>query len=270
MRQTRISGALRNKFDDWVETINDINVRRLVRKNSIITGGCIPSMLLDENVNDFDVYFTNIETVNAVCMYYIHSFEYDTVIRTFSIELESDSKIYVEIPSEGIARRIPQKNEIDNKLKYLPKVITENAITLHDDIQLIIRFVGNVEEIHKNFDYVHCTCTWASKDDSLYLPKDALVSILTKELIYRGSKYPLSSIIRSRKFITRGWTINGGQYLTMCFQVSELNLKDVNVLKDQLIGVDTTYFAMLIARINADKCDITHDYIVKLVDEIFG
>ena len=61
-----------------------------------------------------------------------------------------------------------------------------------------------------------------------------------------GSKYPLCSIIRTRKFIQRGYTINAGQYLKMAMQLNELDLKDVSVLQDQLIGVDSAYFDMVI------------------------
>lgn len=32
----------------------------------------------------------------------------------------------------------------------------------------------------------------------------------------------------------------------MCFQLNELDLKDVKVLEDQLTGVDTTYFKMMV------------------------
>jgi hypothetical protein len=56
------------------------------------------------------------------------------------------------------------------------------------------------------------------------LRAEALESILTKELRYVGSRYPLCSVIRTRKFLARGWTINAGQYVKMCFQISQLDL----------------------------------------------
>ena len=34
-------------------------------------------------------------------------------------------------------------------------------------------------------------------------------------------------MIRTRKFLKRGWHINAGQYLKMCFQISELDLSDI-------------------------------------------
>ena len=134
---------------------------------------------------------------------------------------------------------------------------------------------GNAEEIHKNYDFTHCTCYWVAKDNNLVLPSKALESIITKELFYQGSLYPLCSIIRTRKFLKRGWHINAGQYLKMCFQLSQLDLTDVDVLQEQLTGVDAAYFVEVI-----DKCkekkeqspdfEITMPYLCKIVDRIFG
>jgi hypothetical protein len=60
----------------------------------------------------------------------------------------------------------------------------------------------------------------------------------------------------------------------MCWQVGELDLYDVEVLEDQLVGVDTAYFQELIDVLKAaisEDSDFGYDYshIVKLVDEIF-
>ena len=84
---------------------------------------------------------------------------------------------------------------------------------------MLIRFWGEVEEIHKNYDFAHCTCAWSSWDNELSLPTKALECIINKELYYMGSKYPLCSIIRSRKFINRGYTINAGQYLKNVYAI---------------------------------------------------
>jgi hypothetical protein len=60
----------------------------------------------------------------------------------------------------------------------------------------------------------------------------------------------------------------------MCFQISELDLSDIDVLEDQLIGVDSTYFQMFIDKIKKQsedgvKIDISSDYVVSVIDRIF-
>lgn len=61
-----IKSVLRKKVDDWLASIEDEEVRKLAQKNTVVTGGCIASMLLGEPVNDFDIYFQDFATTKAV------------------------------------------------------------------------------------------------------------------------------------------------------------------------------------------------------------
>jgi hypothetical protein len=158
----------------------------------------------------------------------------------------------------------------DGKPKYRPVFMSTNAITLSGKIQIVIRFFGKPEEIHENYDFQHCTNFWTSWDDKLELKAEALEALLTKELRYVGSKYPICSLIRLRKFLGRGWTVNAGQILKMVMQVSSLDLTDMNVLEDQLTGVDAAYFSQLLSKLreqDPDKVDAA--YLVAIVDKMF-
>lgn len=111
-------------------------------------------------------------------------------------------------------------------------------------------------------------------DNLVRLPVKALECIINKELYYVGSKYPLCSIVRTRKYIERGYHINAGQYVKMSMQLNELDLKDIKVLEDQLTGVDTAYFEMMVAAIQAkmeetgeQKIDCT--YVIELINRLF-
>lgn len=161
-----------------------------------------------------------------------------------------------------------------NPKKYFPVFISPNAITLSDDIQIIIRFYGDPEEIHKNYDFVHATNWYSFKDKVLHLRHEALESLLTKELRYIGSKYPVTSIIRTKKFILRGYTINAAQYMKMCYQVSQLNLADPVVLEDQLTGVDVAYFEIILDAMREKKKSLkdweaTYSWLATMLDRIF-
>jgi len=157
---------------------------------------------------------------------------------------------------------------------YHPVFVSSVAITLKNKIQLVFRFWGNPEEIHETYDFVHCTNYWTSWNRKVILNEDALESLLSKELIFMDSKYPLSAIIRTRKFIRRGWAINAGQYVKMAFILNSINLEDPHVLEDQLIGVDIAYFHQLIQIIKAKKekdkdFKLTSSYLSTLIDKIF-
>jgi hypothetical protein len=159
---------------------------------------------------------------------------------------------------------------VEKEKKYRPVFLTSNAITLSDKVQIIIRFWGEPDEIHSNYDFVHCTCYWTSWDSNLVLRPEALEAMLARELRYVGSKYPICSLVRVRKFVERGWRINAGQLLKMAMQISKLDLTNIKVLEDQLTGVDTAYFVQLIDKLKEkDPDQVDSAYLIEIVDRIF-
>jgi hypothetical protein len=242
----------------------------------------------------------DIEEINKEYEKLIKKYEFEKLMFNTNLTKIDKDRIRIMIRSKGIAGEedileedtddifnsiekadsIPEdileklnEEKIEKKEKYRPIFFSSNAITLSDNIQIIVRFYGEPEEIHKNYDFVHCTNYWTFKD-KLILQERALEAIITKQLIYVGSKYPLCSVIRTRKFIKRGWNINAGQYLKMLFQVGELDLKDPWVLEDQLIGVDSAYFNSLIHSLQEQimrdpNLNITSGYLSSIIDKIF-
>ena len=99
-----ITKALGAKFDRWVDTIEDKVVQDLVEKNTIITGGCITSMLLDEEVNDYDIYFSNKETVVAVAEYYtkLYKKENKDCPNLVVVSDTWDGRVSVLVPDVGV------------------------------------------------------------------------------------------------------------------------------------------------------------------------
>jgi hypothetical protein len=280
LNKRAIKSVLQKKHNSFVNSIKDEKVRDLVDKHSIITGGCIASMLLGEKINDFDYYFDSRNVALEVTKYYVEEFNRIRGAEIAELREKDNGRISIFISSDGIAEEDYGDEDEDlpaednTKQDYRPIFLTSNAITLSNKIQLVIRFFGSPEEIHENYDFVHCTNYWYSKTGELVLNQAALESLLSKELYYVGSKYPLCSLIRTRKFIKRGWNINAGQYLKMAMQLNELDLRDVETLEEQLIGVDITYFQMLIEALNERKeknKDFAYDsgYIATIVDRIF-
>lgn len=310
MKSKTINSIICKKFDDWLSSITDDSVKKLVEENTIVTGGCIASMLLKESVNDFDVYFSNKETTKAVAEYYVklwnesngdngyvldgaEEHENNPEMRGGAALNMTPDRIKVIFDSSGVAKEdgaLEDEAEIEewpegkptvdeeSKPKYRPIYLSSNAITLSHKIQIVIRFYGDPDNIHQHYDYIHCTNYWLSKDRKLTLKQPALEALLARELRYIGSKYPLASIIRTRKFIKRGWTINAGQYLKMGFQLSALDLTNIAVLEDQLTGVDVAYFAQLVdalAKHSAKEKEegrefkLEYSYLASIVDKIF-
>ena len=210
MKAKNVNSVISKKFNEFLESIEDVSVKEEVKNNSIITGGCIASLLLNEQVNDFDIYFTNKKTVLAVANYYVSLFNKNNPSE--GTQLHNDGYVLdganleeikkngnqfggVEMISNMTSDRVKicfhsrghavedniniedEENSIDyvvnnyskedkkdkkDKKPYRPIFMSSNAITLANDIQLCIRFYGNAEKIHENFDYVHCTNYWTS------------------------------------------------------------------------------------------------------------
>lgn len=311
MNSKGIKKHLRRKVDDWIETIEDEEVKNLVRRDAIITGGAIVSLLNGEKPNDYDVYFKKYDTVLAVANYYAKKWndmhlekQYVQIkeevlcgekritcfIRSKGIAIEDDEngidddseplydgEPYVDEDDEKMGEYTDSNEEnhvVDVKPRYRPRYFTTNAISLSDKIQIVIRFYGSVDDIHKNYDFAHCTCSYDYYENNLNLPTKALECIINKELYYIGSKYPLCSIIRTRKFLSRGWHINAGQYVKMALQLNELDLKDFDTFRDQLIGVDSAYFSIVVDAISKKKesdenFKLDNHYLFEVINRVF-
>lgn len=305
MNSKNIKKHLKAKIRNWTEMIEDETVKKAISENVIVTGGALVSLLTGESVNDYDIYFRNQAACITVAGYYVHKWNKSHPDKPVILKVEEDTgKVSCFISSKGIADENEQKKSDisynfdttpedddavgvdreseepkesageDGKEKYRPRFITSNAITLSDKIQIVTRFYGEVEDIHKNYDFAHCTCAWSSWNNELFLPQKALECIINKELYYIGSLYPLCSIIRTRKYLERGYHINAGQYVKMAMQLNALDLTNVKVLEDQLTGVDTTYFQMMIDKLKKHqeetgniKVDTT--YAMELINKLF-
>ena len=314
MQEKYIKKHLARKLEDFAKSINDERLRKLVLRDTFITGGAITSLLMDERLNDYDIYIENMDTAMQLTEYYVNKYFSGYNIKVMArsaakehksgiVQDENDDGIYVFIKSSGVIGDSDTEDEeevekvrvdeaelertldsvklkdIPEGEKYVPLMITSNAITLSDKVQLIIRFVGKPEEVHKNFDYVHCTCWYKYNTGELHLPQEALTSLITKQLRYIGSRYPVASLFRVRKFIKRGWSINAGEMLKIIYQSSELDLNDFDVLRDQLVGVDMTYFAMVLSALakvaakgenGSARLDCDQSYLFTVIDRVFN
>ena len=313
MKRKHMNSQLCKIFNNFLESVESEEVKEALREGTIITGGALVSLLQGDKPHDYDLYFKDFKTCYKVADYFVEKFNeehkkkasikiktskeinehstdkwisYENALE--EIKNNGEPRIKIFIQSTGVAGEediedddmqtniTPDSNidEIEEKPKYVPKYLTSNAISLSGKIQLVIRFYGDPQEIHENYDFVHCTNYWTSWEKKVTLKLEAVEAIINKELIYVGSKYPLCSIIRTRKFINRGWTINAGQYLKMCMQLNELDLKNIQVLEDQLVGVDSTYFNILISALQEKQksnndFNVSSSYVASIVDKIF-
>ena len=293
MKVKTIKTVIQKKLDEWLSSIDDKQLRNDVRNNLVLSGGSITSMLLKEPVNDYDIYIVDPLVCSLLAEYYIklanknidvlNGNMKESYLENENIEdwdLSESAIMYktlhagqIKLNVSGAGLPIFYEKERETELKekgYYPVFFSQNAISLSDQIQIVTRFTGTVKEIHKSYDFVHAT-NYFTFEKGLVLNKLALQCILTKELRYQGSLYPLTSVIRMKKFIARKWTMNAGEVLKMLWQCSELNLKDPLVLEEQLVGVDIAYFSRLVDMLSQVKTeDRNYSYLTELIDKIFN
>lgn len=274
MQIKTIKKSIYQKLEWWLNSITDKELRNDVRDNILLTGGSICNLLQQQDVNDYDIYLIDIDVLYRLCKYYLfglpieimdgrdkdkYMLELDEREKYIMVDNEDDFaqrsvairnlkrdqvKLYIKNPSGYNPNKGRSKKHQEHK-RYTISFVSPNAISLHGKIQIVTRFTGSPETIHKTFDFIHATNYFTFKE-GLVFNQEALLSIMTKQLYYQGSYYPLSSIIRVKKFLNRGWKITAGEQLKMMYQCSKLNLDDPDILEEQLIGVDVAYFSTLV------------------------
>lgn len=302
MRKRNINLAITNKMGKWLASLPE-ELQEQAKRDVIVTGGCIASMLLGEQVNDYDLYFKTKDTVLKLAHHYLAAFkvaqvhkhggvQYDMSIQEMT-DTHGRDRVRIKIQSAGVAGEVQEEDyqyfeslrgegaarylddafdqpDDEDKPRYRPVFLSSNAITLSDDVQIIIRFFGGPDAIHENFDFVHCMNYWTFSE-GVVLKQASLEALMSKTLTYQGSLYPICSVFRAKKFIQRGWAINAGQYLKMCLQISNLDLTSMAILEEQLTGVDAAYFTELLQKAakkeNPELVDTA--YLIELVNRMF-
>lgn len=260
MQIKTIAKTISNKLNEWLNTITEESLRKEVKDNLLVSGGSITSMLLNEPVNDYDIYLQDMGVLKRLTEYYINPFGEKIVLLDGREKEKLNEKLNKDYESssgdeDGIERNnsyaISLRNLKEEQIKlylggaglkvnetipesernYIPLYFSPNAISLSNDIQIVIRFNGTPEQIHKTFDFVHATNYFTFKE-GLVRNLAAIESILTKQLRYQGSYYPVTSIIRSKKFVKRLWNINAGELLKIIYQCSLLDLNNPDVLEE--------------------------------------
>lgn len=297
-KRKTIAKTIRAKIKSWVATIDDEAVKKAIQKDGIVTGGAIASMLLGKNPNDYDFYFRTKESAKLVAEYYLKAYMGKETAKISKIKVDEtfDGKgiaIYIKsagvlgedtnteaygyfesLPHSEMVRYFESETEPKKEeKKYRPLMISSNAITLLNDIQIILRFCGDPAAIHEFYDFVHCT-NYFTEEEGVILNPLALEAILTRELRYVGSKFPLCSMFRLKKFIMRGWTVSAGDMLKIGWDINDLDLSQPEVLREQLIGMDAAYFHQVLVMLKEKgfgtaNFELDRTYLFECINRVF-
>lgn len=195
-------------FSELLEGITCPQLKELVKTKSFLTGGCFKSLVLKEQVNDYDFYF---------------------------VDQESAEK-FKRIIKEGLNSPIGFSDQ--KLLKFLFKLQTDNAVTFelgNKKIQFITRFYGLPDQVTEKFDWFHTQNYYIPALDVLKLNESFITN---KKLIFNPkATHPVNALKRMLKFVAQGWTIEDGELLKLGEAMSKLDFTSDKVKLDQSIGL---------------------------------
>lgn len=284
MNKNKTKKKIQQVIKNWTETIFDTELRENVRRDLVVSGGCIASMLLDQPVEDYDVYFRNVHTAARLAEFYLNVAGFapgkslvtfskdrlDSTERAGSVNItEEPLKFKLEYVEEGgvniTGAPFTALNKDTSDLGgYEPIYFSKNAITLNLGIQLVIKFCGSIDTIHKTFDFDHTKNYYA--DEELVLSQESLEAILARELRYVGTGYPVHALLRTRKFEKRGWKISNSEIFKILYDISKLDLTDPAVFSEQIGGL----YGNMIAEHLSKRKHVSREDFFELLDEYYS
>jgi len=231
MNRQEIQKDIESTLNLWLKSLPP-TLAAVAKRNVIVSGGCIASMLINEPVKDYDLYFKDIYTVYELAKYYVGD-------KGVAIK---DGRVMLDASVVAMGNALPASS-----LLHSPVYYSHNAITLTGGIQLIFRFCGDVKEVLKTFDFAH-TKSYFTFEEGLRLNQKGIESLLSRELMYVGSGFPVCALFRAHKFMKRKWKLLPAELMKIVYDIAQLDVTDPKVIKEQLGG----YYGKTIA----DKMDI--------------
>ena len=109
MQIKTIQKTIAKKLTDWLDTIEDKTLSKKLKNNILVSGGSITSLLLNEPVNDYDVYIKDMDVLLELVNYYVKPFD--------DIEILDGRKPPYAVPESDAAHDVSVRNLKPNQIK---------------------------------------------------------------------------------------------------------------------------------------------------------
>lgn len=209
----------------------------LSEAEAIIAGGAILSVFTHQPINDIDVYFK---------------------------DKKSLADAFVKVTKEW-------------GTVYLGH--TDKSITLKDrETETIVQFIyfdyfKDAEAVFESFDFTVCMAAIELSEetnDVLTLGKDFLSDVASRTLHFNaGTKFPYVSLVRTRKYVDRGYKIGKGNLLAIAMACAEKRIVNWQMAKYQLGGVYGNQFELEVKNYGQeDEEPFTIDRLIELTTKV--
>jgi hypothetical protein len=96
MRENEIKKIISIKYNEWLSNIPNEKLKEEIRENTFVSGGSIASLLLDQPINDLDIFFTNPTTCQKTCEYYVNLFKEESRKYMYYVEEKVPPSPHIE------------------------------------------------------------------------------------------------------------------------------------------------------------------------------
>jgi hypothetical protein len=256
----KIKRRLIRELDQVLDAIHP-KLKPFIMNKCFIAGGAIASVYSGDPINDFDFYFRTEEDAREFLKLVSSYIGRDFIFNSYP---HASGCLVGDLIGFNAIYACPEN---DLGVTWYSRA----AITI-GKCQFIIKYIGQPKQVVSAFDFQHCMGYFVPNTNELGLDLPTVDSIHQRELRYTGSNYPVSAMFRLRKYIKRGYSVTAGEMLKISYQISQLDLTDLNVLVDQLVGVDVSYFAYFVVLLkDATKEELqSFDYISNHIDMAFN
>lgn len=173
MKRRNIQRVIREKLNNYLSSITDPVLVEKMKKDILVTGGSIASMLLNEEVKDYDVYFRTRETTLAVAEYYCKIARDEKIADMWVMHkdmkfVQDCLKVNIDWITEVVKKSIKDQDErraqldelvdgddeedltIDTPLEVFPSFSALNAVHRFEGHHISLRIIHNIYNTFKH------------------------------------------------------------------------------------------------------------------------
>jgi hypothetical protein len=154
------------------------DLQKLILEHGVITGGSISSLFHNTTPNDWDVYL-----------------DAEDALAEFNKMIGDNGPV-----NRMIAMANPNYRQFETTDG---KMITENAVTFQNGIQVITKTTAELARAH--FDFIHCMPYYALSEKKFYISREQFDSIKNKKIIPNKNFRGRVLVARVHKYKERGW-----------------------------------------------------------------
>ena len=172
MKRRNIQRVIREKLNNYLASITDPVLVDKMKKDILVTGGSIASMLLNEEIKDYDVYFRTRETTLAVAEYYCKIARDEKIADMWVLHKDMEFvqnclKVNIDWITEVVKKSIKDQDErraqldelvkdaeddltIDSPLEVFPSFSALNNVHRFEGHHISLRIIHNIYNTFKN------------------------------------------------------------------------------------------------------------------------